>query len=86
MATASQFHVFGGQIHYFRKILVQGLKGGKHSQQGWVRHRFHDQSIPLLADNGLISRQLEITWNPQGLISAVLEQSDMAFSVHFAVS
>jgi hypothetical protein len=73
MAKTAQRYVVWGQIPQLRKVFFHWLEACQHCEQGWVRQRLHDQPVPFSADDGFISRKLELTWNPQRLISPVLE-------------
>jgi hypothetical protein len=82
ISASLERHVFGWEIFYLRKIFVQGLKGGQHSEQGRTRRGLYNQTTSYLADNDFVSGQLKLRRNPQGLMLTIPRQSDVAFGLH----
>ena len=44
--------------------------------------RFNNQPVPILSHDGIIAGQLELPWNSDSLISAILEEFDVPFWYH----
>ncbi len=85
MSPILEIHGFGWQIHDLGDGFLGGLPLGKEGEQGARLHGLNDQSVSLLAHDGLIAWQFELAGNPQRLVATVLEQADMAFGEHKGV-
>ena len=66
----------------FRKILDKRRQRFKDGQQRRPCNGLDDQSIAFLAQDGLFAWKLQVAGNPQGLISAIAEKSDVTVGVH----
>jgi hypothetical protein len=60
------------------KILGERPKGRKNSEERARRRRLGDQAPPFASNDRVLARQLELTWNPRSLVSAVPEELDVA--------
>lgn len=78
----SKRHRCGRRVVHIREGFLERRQFRQQAQQGFGGRRLNDQLVALSSDDRILSRQLEFSRNPYGLVAPVLEQLDVPKSIH----
>src|SRR6185295_13473303 len=82
-SVISEIHVLGrSEVVDLRKLFVERLPRRQQLEQRRPGHRLDDQTVPLLAENGLIAGELEIPRDANRLVASVPKQTHDSFGLH----